>query len=483
MTGMMKNKINTNLRVCLPAIYRSIISAALLLLSFTALAQLQPNTQLTNAIDSLVAPQFEGNQPGISILIAKKGQVVYKKAFGSANIELNTPMQPDMVFRIGSITKQFTAVAILQLVEQGKISLQDSVQKYIKDFPSKSYTVTIENLLTHTSGIVDYTSKNDPDPFIERRDFTPEFLINYIKNDPLHFKPGSKYEYSNSNYLLLGYIIQLVSGEGYHQYMAGHVLKPAGLEHTLYAEEHTAVPGRVQGYTHYSGSFDNCDYQTLSLGFACGDLLSNTEDLLKWNQAVIAGKLISEASLKEAFSPYKLSNGTYSSYGYGWFIDTLYGKPCIHHEGQTSGFIALEKYFPKEDIYLAIMTNVETSDDKTDFSDNRFRLFDEIGQLAIGKRLIKGISVSEAVLDEYVGAYQVIGQKNILTVYKKDGKLYGDLSNGSGKNLLFVPLSKTKFVLPDVKAIYTTIEFVQENGKVVKAICVQGKAYQLKKIR
>jgi len=118
---MMKNKINTNLRVCLPAIYRSIISAALLLLSFTALAQLQPNTQLTNAIDSLVAPQFEGNQPGISILIAKKGQVVYKKAFGSANIELNTPMQPDMVFRIGSITKQFTAVAILQLIEQGKI--------------------------------------------------------------------------------------------------------------------------------------------------------------------------------------------------------------------------------------------------------------------------------------------------------------------------------------------------------------------------
>src|ERR1700753_3604949 len=137
-----------------------------------AFAQTSPENPLTQSVDSLVAPQFQGNQPGISILIAKKGQVVYQKAFGSANIELNVPMQPDNVFRIGSITKQFTAVAILQLVEQGKISLQDSVQKFIKDFPSKTYTITIENLLTHTSGIVDFTSKDDPDPFIERRDFT-----------------------------------------------------------------------------------------------------------------------------------------------------------------------------------------------------------------------------------------------------------------------------------------------------------------------
>src|SRR5580693_1579106 len=170
-----------------------IISMCLSLIGFVCVVQAQPDDHLVKSIDSLVAPQFEGNQPGISILIAKKGQIVYQKAFGSANLELNTPMQPDNVFRIGSITKQFTAVAILQLVEQGKISLQDSVQKYVKDFPSKGYTITIENLLTHTSGIVDFTAKDDPDPYIERRDFTPEFLINYIKNDPLHFKPGSKY--------------------------------------------------------------------------------------------------------------------------------------------------------------------------------------------------------------------------------------------------------------------------------------------------
>ncbi len=458
-----------------------------LFIAGVSFAQEPSADQLTKGIDSLVAPQFQGNQPGISILIAKKGQVVYKKAFGSANIELNTPMQPDMVFRIGSITKQFTAVAILQLVEQGKISLQDSVQKYIKDFPSKGYTVTIENLLTHTSGIVDFTAKDDPDPYIERRDFTPEFLINYIKNDPLHFKPGSKYEYSNSNYLLLGYIIQLVSGEGYHQYMAGHVLKPAGLEHTLYAEEHIAVPGRVQGYTHYSGSFDNCDYQTLSLGFACGDLLSNTTDLFNWNKAVISGKLISEASMKKAFSPYKLASGTYSSYGYGWFIDTTYGSPCIHHEGQTSGFISLEKYFPKEDIYVAIMTNVKTSDDKTNFSDNRFRLFDEIGQLAVGKELIKEVRIDDKTLNSYAGNYLWDKQsakfkKQGLIIRFENGKLYATLTNGTGVNMYLSPKSATLFVLPDVKRINTTIEFTIENGQVTGLYWTQEEKSKFNKV-
>src|SRR6202000_3151363 len=117
------------------------------------------------------------------------------------------------------------------------------------------------------------------------------------------------------------------------------------------------------------------------------------KDIFNWNNAVLSGNLLSQASVAKAFSPYKLANGTYSRYGYGWFIDTLYGSPYKHHEGQTSGFIALEKYFPKEDIYVAIMTNVKTADDKTDFSDNRLRLFDEIGQLAMGKALAKEVKV------------------------------------------------------------------------------------------
>src|SRR5580693_277151 len=173
-----------------------IISMCLSLIGFVCVVQAQPDDHLVKSIDSLVAPQFEGNQPGISILIAKKGQIVYQKAFGSANLELNTPMQPDNVFRIGSITKQFTAVAILQLVEQGKISLQDSIQKYIKDFPSKGYTITIENLLSNTSGIKDYLSEIS-NPSKEKKTYSPKDGVDYIKDPPLNFKPGTEYRYSN----------------------------------------------------------------------------------------------------------------------------------------------------------------------------------------------------------------------------------------------------------------------------------------------
>ncbi|MBS1529918.1 MAG: serine hydrolase [Bacteroidetes bacterium] len=455
-----------------------------LLLSIASISVAQTTTEPARSIDSLVAPQFGGNQPGISILIAKKGQIIYQKAFGSADIELNVPMQPNDIFKIGSITKQFTAVAILQLAEQGKLRLDDPIQKYIPDYPDKQGTITIENLLTHTSGIVDYSSLDDPDPFAERRDFTPEIIINYFKKLPLQFEPGTKYAYSNSNYTLLGYIIQKVSGEDYHKYLDEHIIKPAGLQHTLYAPENVIVPGLVNGYTRDKGYFEHSYYQTLSVGFACGDLLSNTADLYQWNNALLAGKVISKASLDKAFTPYKLANGTSTGYGYGWFIDQNYGTTCIHHEGQTSGFVALEKYFPDEDIYIAILTNVKSGEDKTDFSDNRFRLFEKIGKLVLGRPMDNEVAVSDSILNKYAGTYSATFKKNqTMTIHKKEGKLYMDLSNGTGKNLLMVPLSETLFLLPDIKSIRTTGEFIIENGKVTKLIATQGKKYEWTKIK
>jgi len=445
--------------------------------------RLSSDSNLSRTLDSLLSPQFKLTEPGIAVLVAKKGEIIYKKAFGSANIELNTPLQPDMVFRIGSITKQFTAVAILQLAEQGRLTLQDSVRQYIKDFPSKGHTITLEHLLTHTSGIRDYADADSSNPFIEREDFTPVRLINYFKDWPLEYAPGSKYSYSNSNYVLLGYIIQLVSGQDYHQYLKDHILTPAGLRHTGYAEERTIIPGRVQGYMRNRGFFENTDYQTLSMGFACGDLLSNTEDLYRWNNLVVSNSLISRSSVDKAFSPYKQTDGTFSKYGYGWFIDTSYGHRCIHHEGQVSGFIALEMYFPAEDIYIAILTNVKSGEDKTDFSDRRFRLFTQIAYLALGNNFLRQVEVSAATLDSYAGVYQLSSGKATLTIYKKEGNLYCDLSNGTGKNMLLSPLSETKFYLPDVRRIYTTFEFMLEGGKVTTVVTNQEKKYEWKKVK
>lgn len=446
-------------------------------------AQTVNDSYLTKSVDSLIATQFKPNEPGISVLIANKDGIIYKKASGSANLELNVPMQPDMVFRIGSITKQFTAIGILQLVEQGKISLQDSIQKFIEDFPSKGYTITIENLLTHTSGIIDYSSMNDPDPYIERRDFTPQFLINYFKNEPLQSQPGTKYSYSNSNYVLLAYIITMASGKTYHDYMKENILEPAGLTNTFYADENTIVPGRVQGYTRYKGFYENCDYQTISLGYGCGDLLSTVEDVYKWNNALLAYKLVKKGTLEKAFTPFTLKNGKRTTYGYGWFIDSTLGYKCIHHEGQVSGFTAEEEYFPDTKTYVALMTNVKTSDDTSNFSDGRFRLFNNIFLLALGKKLEKVVIVSDSILNKYIGTYSATFNKNqTLTIHKNDGKLFMDLSNGTGKHMLMQPSSDTEFQLPDVKLIRTTCDFILENGKVRKLIVTQDKKFDWIKI-
>jgi CubicO group peptidase (beta-lactamase class C family) len=177
------------------------------------------NSRLSTTLDSLIAPNFQGNVPGMAVLVASHGKVMYKKAFGSANIELGVPLSPDMVFKIGSISKQFTAVGVLRLAEQGKIHLTDSIQQYISDYPWKRHRITIENLLTHTSGIVDYMSLDDPDPYAERRDWKPDQLIHYFDGLPLQFEPGTKYSYTNSGYTVLAYIIQKVTGIPFHTYM------------------------------------------------------------------------------------------------------------------------------------------------------------------------------------------------------------------------------------------------------------------------
>lgn len=357
------------------------------------------------------------HEPGIVVLVVKNGTTTYEKAVGSANLELNVPLQPGMVFRIGSITKQFTAIGILQLEEQGKLSLQDSIQQYIKDFPSKGAVITLENLLTHTSGLPDYTSIDSHDPYIERRDFEPVFIINYFKHAPLEFKPGTHYGYSNSNYALLAYIIEKVSGMPYHQYIAQNVISRAGLIHTCFAMEKTIVPLRVTGYTRNNGFFEHCDYQTLSIGYGCGDLLSTAPDLLTWNNALLAGKLVSAKTLQRAFTPYHFADGTLSTYGYGWFIDQRAGATCIHHEGQTSGFIASEQFFPDSGIYIVILTNVKSGEDKTDFSDRRFQLFANITRQVMEHQK-KRIELTSRQLQEYTGTYQA-GKQTIAITAKK----------------------------------------------------------------
>ena len=387
-------------------------------------AQPLPDKKLVAAIDQLMKPLFKPEEPGMAILVSRKGKILYEKAFGSANLELGVALHPNMVFRIGSVTKQFTAMAILQLAEQARLQLHDSLQQYIRDFPSKGYTITIKDLLAHTSGIRDYMSKDDPTPFIERHDFKPIQLVNHVKNDSLLAIPGTRFIYSNTNYVLLGMIIEKVSGIPYHEYVKQQIVNKAGLQDTRFAHEKSIVPRRVPGYSKERQNFENAAYQSLSLGFACGDLLSTVGDLFKWNEAVFKYSLLGKKMLDSALAPMKLTNGNHSSYGLGWMNQTIYGKTCYRHDGSVVGFGAEVRYFPDENVFMAFLVNgrSEETDART------MQLINQVTQLALGRPVLSEISLPLNILQQYTGTYALNPEHKIF-VTLENGQLFIEGSN------------------------------------------------------
>jgi CubicO group peptidase (beta-lactamase class C family) len=435
--------------------------------------------ELTARLDSLINNRLSAVAPGCAVLVAKNGQIVYEKGFGQASLELNVPMKPDMVFKIGSITKQYTAIAILQLVEEGKISLQDSIQKFIKNFPSKGHTITIENLLTHTSGIIDYESLDVHIPYSYRIEFPPKQIVDSLGHHALVFTPGSKFSYCNSNYFLLGYIIEMVTGQSYAAYMQQHVFTPMGLTNTYYDDEKQVIPNRVDGYAKWQGDkYEKADYIAMSQVYAAGALMSNVEDMFKWHQVLYACKLVRKAMLKKAFTPFQLTDGTFSNYGFGWFIKELAGSKTIEHSGGIDGFQSDEIYFPKENVFIAALYNSlnEGGDDES-----FLYLSNDIATLAIGKPLMKEFKIADAVLQRYTGEYALDAQ-HTATITVENGRLQIESkSGGLPKSPLFAE-SENKFLLKVVKA---EVEFVRDaQGNASRLIVhVNGQDQVCKKIK
>jgi CubicO group peptidase (beta-lactamase class C family) len=343
-----------------------------------AFAQQKEDKQLFANFDKMLSEQFKTNETGATALVARKGQIIYKKAFGMANLEYNIPMQVDNIFRIGSITKQFTAVAILQLMEQGKLNLQDSINKFIPDYPTQGHKITIEHLLTHTSGIQSYTGMKD----FEKKmtlDLTPTELIDYFKKEPMEFAPGTKWNYNNSGYFLLGYIIEKVSGKTYPQYIEENFFKPIGMTHSLFGSDSKIVKNRAGAYEKDSTGFVNAPYLNMNQPYSAGSIQSTVEDLFKWHQAVHAYKLVKKESLDKAFTKYKLTDGKETEYGYGWGLGDIQGSPTIGHGGGIPGFLTQSIYLPKEDVLVAVFSNCGCNPP--------FDIGDKMATLAIGKTI------------------------------------------------------------------------------------------------
>lgn len=314
--------------------------------------------QLTQKIDSIIQTGFKDpNAPGGAFLVSRKGNIIYEKAFGKANLELNVDMTTDNVFQIGSMTKQFTAVSILILEAQGKLKVSDPVSKYIPDYPSGN-SITIHQLLTHTSGIKDFTKMKALSE-IAQKEMSPKMMVDFFKNEPVDFQPGEKFDYNNSGYVLLGYLIELVSGEKYEDFVKKNIFKKAGMNHSFYASDRKIIKNRAYGYHEKSDGFVNKTVISFSVPFASGSLMSTVEDMLKWQKAINSNLILDAAHTRKAFTKYKLNSGEKFSYGYGWHLKDINGVPDREHGGSVFGFKSMAVYIPEKDIYVVGFSNCD----------------------------------------------------------------------------------------------------------------------------
>ena len=423
-----------------------------------AFTQPKDSNRLAPKFDKILSEQFKVNEPGATVLVASNGKVIYQKAFGMANMELNIPMQVDNVFRIGSITKQFTAIAILQLAEQGKLDLQDEITKYIPDYPTQGNKITIEHLLTHTSGIRDFTSIRDT---VQRGnlDFSPVEMINYFKNQPMRFVPGSRWEYSNSGYFLLGYIIEKITGNTYAQCIEENFFRKIGMNSSLYASDTRIVKNRADGYTVRNKVLENSSYLSMTQPYAAGSIQSTVKDLFKWYQALLSYKLVKKEMLDKAWSRQMLSDGTKTNYGYGWRLGYIQGSPSLWHGGLINGFITMAMYLPEEDVLVAVFSNCNCNSPQD--------ITAKLAAIAIGKPYeYKTIALENSVAQEYAGLYEnESGLQKIITVTGD----HMNIQTGRSPKSTIKAYQKDKFFVEN--DLMQTLEFERNNkGKVEKLI-------------
>lgn len=311
-----------------------------------------------------------------SVLLATEGNVVFAKAYGLANREHGVANTTDTLFRLGSVTKQFTAMCILILQDEHKLSVTDHVSKYVPDCPAAWRDITIHHLLTHTSGIPNLT---DFPGNVQRQRLpsTTEATVALFKDKPLLFEPGAKMQYSNSGYVLLGYIIEKVSGERYDQFISERIFQPLGMKRSGYDHPADILPNRAAGYARDGGKIVNCIPFAMDLPHAGGALYSTVGDLLIWDRALYSNRLVSTSSLQSMFTPYK------DGYCYGWYVPKVglrypglllatlagyvsgahkYDRAVFDHGGSIAGFRACVARFPEDRVYVAVLGNFEWVD-------------------------------------------------------------------------------------------------------------------------
>lgn len=308
------------------------------------------------AVDHVASQQFAPNKPGAAILVSRGGEVVHRAGYGLANMEWGIANMPDTVFRLGSMTKQFTAVAIMVLEEQGRLHIDDPINHYLPDFPTGGHEITLHHLLTHTSGIWNHT--NHPDVMKRcRQDLNPREIAEEFWNHPLDFEPGTHWSYSNSGYILLGMIIEHVAGMTYANFLQTTIFKPLGMAQSYYMDHSRIIPKRASGYDGTGDEFRNAGWLSMSYPYAGGAVGSTIDDLARWDQALAKNQLISGEALARLRTPVRLADGSISSVGCGWFIYDYRSMQVVSHSGDIHGFSSNMLHIPASQVTIAVLLN------------------------------------------------------------------------------------------------------------------------------
>ncbi len=396
---------------------------------------------IEQSIDSLIAKQSWSNNPGVEIFVKKKSEVLYHKAFGISDLESKNKLEINSIYDIASVSKEFTAISILQLVERKQLELTDDIRKFIPDFPTQENIITIENLLSHTSGIKRHTNISWAENEASKKFKKSIEVINYFKQDSLDFLPNERHSYVNMNYILLGHIIEKISGKTYEEYIRKNIFKPLNMSNTFFPKDGQNITNKPKGYETENDKFVIHRPHSYSQSKGPGAIHSTAKDLAKWYEGLSTFKIISKESLYKAWQPFKVNDIELSNYGYGFYTDKKFGKLAVFHNGFTFGYSTSDLYFPEDDLLILVFSNVS---DISTINTNTiiFDIASTIYQNTIPK-------LTTEILDNYVGTYKMkegFGAK----VYREEMQLLISV-DGAKADKLF-PETRTLFMVKDFPA-------------------------------
>jgi CubicO group peptidase (beta-lactamase class C family) len=449
--------------------------------------ELKPD-QVSN-IDRFVKDEIAREQtPGVAVGVYSRGQILLAKGYGLANVELNVPVIPETIFQSGSVGKQFVSAAIMMLVEEGKVGLDDSITKYFPNAPESWKPILVKNLLSHTSGLAEYETletRGPKGPFYLRLDFTEDELVEKVEALPIEFAPGEKWNYRNTNYLLLGILIHKVTGLHFADYLQERIFKPWYMVSTRLISEKDIIPNRSSGYQLVARKLRNQDWVSPTFNSTGdGTLYFNVLDLAKWDEALYGASLLKQPSLDRTWTVFPLNDGTPNpaNYGFGWGISTVNGHKLIEHGGSWQGFTCSIHRYVDDNLTVVVLTNSANA--------NPVLLASRIAEFVIPAlappppRAYKEVAVNPKLFTGYVGKYQ-LASDFIITITQQGGHLLMQATNqpllplsATGDREFFLRQSEGPGLFRNIGITFVT----DSQGHAIELIVHQGDERHAKRI-